>query len=193
MALLLKRQTQLDAIVRRVDQILLRSQVPLGRLYRGVAQEQLDLLKLAARGPAQLRARPPQIVGRDARDTGHRRVLLEQLPNDLLAQAGVLNLVRPVHRPEYLTIGGAGSRCPGVDRHFHPCRHRHRAHTAMLPNEIDNAPAAVTLLDVLKRKGRHLGSTEAATKEHTNDGPIPQALLRRDVRRVQQPLGLPHG
>jgi hypothetical protein len=35
-----------------VDQILLGAQVPLGRLHRRVAQEQLDLLKLAAGGAA---------------------------------------------------------------------------------------------------------------------------------------------
>ena len=62
----------------------------------------------------------------------------------------------------------------------------------MLPNEIDNAPAAVTLLGVLEGKGRHFGSEEAATQEHGDDCPVPQPLFRRDVRRVQQPLGLPH-
>jgi type I restriction enzyme, R subunit len=50
------RTNELDPIVRRVHQILLRAQVPLRRLHRGVAQQQLDLLKLAAGRPAHLRA-----------------------------------------------------------------------------------------------------------------------------------------
>jgi hypothetical protein len=47
---------QFDTIVRRMDQILLRSQVSFGRLHRRVAQQQLDLFKLAAARPAHLRA-----------------------------------------------------------------------------------------------------------------------------------------
>lgn len=39
-----------DPVIRRVDQILLRAQIPLGRLHGRVAQKQLNLLKLAARG-----------------------------------------------------------------------------------------------------------------------------------------------
>jgi hypothetical protein len=40
-----------------MNQILLCAQVPLGRLNRCVTQEQLDLLKFAASGAAQLGAR----------------------------------------------------------------------------------------------------------------------------------------
>jgi hypothetical protein len=39
---------QLNRIVRGVDQILLRAKIPFGRLYGSVAEQQLDLLKLAA-------------------------------------------------------------------------------------------------------------------------------------------------
>jgi hypothetical protein len=54
---------QLDPIIRRVDQILLGAEVPLRRLDRRVPEQQLDLLQLPARCPAQLRARAPGIVG----------------------------------------------------------------------------------------------------------------------------------
>src|ERR1017187_1232029 len=65
------------------------------------------------------------------------------------------------HRPEYLTVGDGGSRRPGVNRHLDPRRHRDRAHPAVLSKEIDDAPATLTLLGVLERKGRHLGSAQA--------------------------------
>jgi hypothetical protein len=42
------------------------AKIPLGRLNRGVAEEQLDLLKLSARSAAQLRARVTQNTRRDA-------------------------------------------------------------------------------------------------------------------------------
>ena len=53
---LLSRYPQFDGVIWRMDQVLLRAQVPLGRLDRRVAQEQLDLVKLAARCSAELGA-----------------------------------------------------------------------------------------------------------------------------------------
>ena len=52
----LHRDPQLDPIIRRVDQILLRPKVPLGGLDGGVTEQHLDLLQFAARRPAHLRA-----------------------------------------------------------------------------------------------------------------------------------------
>jgi hypothetical protein len=69
------------------------AQVPFGRLGRRMPEQQLDLLKLAAGGPTELRAGPPQIVGGDARNADRRRILLKELPDHLLAQASALHLV----------------------------------------------------------------------------------------------------
>jgi hypothetical protein len=55
-------QLQLNPVVRRVRQVLLRPEVPLDRLYRRVAQQQLNLLQFANRGPAQFRRRTTEIV-----------------------------------------------------------------------------------------------------------------------------------
>jgi hypothetical protein len=49
----LHRHPQLDPIVWRIDQILLRAEVSLRRLHRRMAQQQLDLLQFAA-GPCWL-------------------------------------------------------------------------------------------------------------------------------------------
>jgi hypothetical protein len=53
---LLNERSQFDRIIWRVNKVLLCAEVPLCRLNRGVPQEQLDLLKLATRSAAQLRA-----------------------------------------------------------------------------------------------------------------------------------------
>jgi hypothetical protein len=66
----LNRHAQLDPVIGRIDQILLCTEVSLSRLDRRVAQEHLDLLQLAASGPAQFGARPAGVVWRDAGDTG---------------------------------------------------------------------------------------------------------------------------
>ena len=53
----LHRNSKFDRVVRRVNQVLSRPEITLHRLYRRVAEEHLDLFKLAARCAAQLRAR----------------------------------------------------------------------------------------------------------------------------------------
>lgn len=68
-----------------MGQILLRTQVPLCRLHRCVAEQHLNLLKLAARGATQFRAGTASIVRCDAGNAGFCRVLPEHLPDDLLA------------------------------------------------------------------------------------------------------------
>jgi hypothetical protein len=47
---------------------------------------------------------------------------------------------------------------PRIDRYFHPGRHRSSAYEAVLSYEINNAPAAVALLDVCECERRHFGS-----------------------------------
>jgi hypothetical protein len=51
-----------------MDKILTRAQIPFGGLEGRMAQQKLDLIKLAAGGAAQLRARAVKVVGRDARN-----------------------------------------------------------------------------------------------------------------------------
>src|SRR5260370_30159953 len=98
--LALNCHAQLDRVVGRMNQILLRAKIALGRLYGGVAQQQLDLLKLAARGTAELRAWPAKVMGGDSRDTGRCGIQLDELPDDLFAQALAPHRVRPVHATE---------------------------------------------------------------------------------------------
>jgi hypothetical protein len=49
--------SQLDRVVRRVDEVLPSPEISLGSLHRCMTEKHLDLLKLSARGSAQLRAR----------------------------------------------------------------------------------------------------------------------------------------
>jgi hypothetical protein len=52
-----------------------------------------------------------------------------------------------IYRPENMTSGDPQSGCPRVNRYLHPCRHRRGPNAPVLPDEIHNAPASVTLLD----------------------------------------------
>ena len=87
---------ELDAVVRRMDQILLRAQVPLRRLNQRMAQEHLNLLKFPAGDAAKLRACATTIVGCN---TGHSRghsTRPQKLPDHLLAEDFALDMASPI-------------------------------------------------------------------------------------------------
>jgi hypothetical protein len=69
-----------------------------------VPQEQLDLLKFPPGGPAHFRARAPEVVRGDAWKADCGRMLLEQLPNDLLAQRHRPNPTAAVHGTKYRPV-----------------------------------------------------------------------------------------
>src|SRR5258707_392244 len=135
-----------------MDQILSRAQIPLCSLNRRVAEQKLDLLKLAAGSPAKLGARASQVVGCDAGNANCRGILPEHLPDDLLAQGFASNGARAVHWPEHVPRRDAGGGCPGVYSHFHPRRHRRSTDAAVLSDEIDNAPTSIALLQMGERE-----------------------------------------
>src|ERR1017187_9906981 len=181
----LHRDPQLDAVVRRVHQVLFCPEIPFRRLNGRVPEEQLNLLQFTARGATQLRAGPSQVVRRDTRNTSRRRVPLEQLPNDLFAQAAALRLASAVHGAEYVSVDDTGRRSPRVDCYLHPIRHRDRPHAAMLANEVHNAPSSVALLYVGDCERSHLGPPQAAAEKHRQDRTITQPLGGCGVWGVQ--------
>ena len=56
----------------------------------------------------------------------------------------------------------------------------------MLTNEVNDAAAAVALLDVRERQRRHFRSSESATEKNGEDGPIAQAPHGADVGCVER-------
>src|ERR1017187_5452682 len=181
----LHRDPQLDAVVRRVYQVLFCPEIPFRRLNGRVPEEQLNLLQFATCRPTHFRATAPQVMRSDARNTSRRRVLLEQLPNDLFAQAAALRLASAVHGAEYVPVNDTGRRSPRVDCYLHPSRHRDRPHAAMLANEVHDAPTPVALLYVGDCERSHLGPPQAAAEKHRQDRTITQPLGGCGVWGVQ--------
>src|SRR5207249_8110038 len=121
--LVLNCDSQFDRVVRRVDQILPGAEVAFSGLDGRVSEEHLNLLKLAARRSAQLRAGAATIMRRDAGHARCGRVLPKHLPDHFFAQTIARNAARAVHRAEYVASAKAGGTRPRVDSDFYPCRH----------------------------------------------------------------------
>ena len=162
----LYRHLQTDGIIWRTHKILFRAEVSFRGLNRRVAEQQLNLLQLAAGRAAQLGAGASKVVRRDSGRAYFGRILTEHLPDDLLAQASARNKARPAHRAEYVASSKAGRRRPGVDSDFHLRRHRRGADATARPHEIDNAPAFIALLYMSGGQRGHLGTSEAAAEQN---------------------------
>jgi len=117
-------------------------------------EEQLDLFQLAAGGATQFGARAAKIVWSDAGNSDFGRVLPEHMPDDLLAQVLAGNRARAVHGSEDVPSGNARRGSPGIDCDFHPIRHGRGTNSPVLPDQIDDAPASITLLDVRESQRR---------------------------------------
>lgn len=60
----------------------------------------------------------------------------------------------------------------------------------MFAYKIDDAPAAISLLNVHERKSCYLRSSEATADKYSEDGSIAQPFQGSNVRRADKSLGL---
>src|ERR1051326_1891993 len=118
------------------------------------------------------------------------RVILEQLPNDLLAQRLAAHVVSAIHRSEKPAGNNTCLAYPTIDRDLDPCRHWNRPNTPVLPDKVYNAPTTIPLLDVGHFQCCNLGASEPATEEQRQNRAISQSLFREGARRVEQRLRL---
>ena len=139
---------KVEAVVYRVPQVLLAAQVSFGRLHRGVAKQKLNLFDLPATRMTQLRARSPQIVGRDALQTRFFATLLNHVPDHVLGDRFAPNLSAPAHSSKNSSVPDPGSHRPLVERPLSPFRDRNRANVPALPDQIDDSPVLLPLLHI---------------------------------------------
>src|SRR6185369_167782 len=90
-------------------------------------------------------------MGCDSGNASGFGVRLDELPDDLLGQDIATKLVGTVDGPKNATILYGSRRCPSINRNIYPIRHRRGANTSVLPNKIDDAPASIALLHMVRR------------------------------------------
>src|SRR5262245_17181334 len=155
-----------------------------------MAEQHLDLLQFPSGRATELRAGTTQVVWRERGDADFCRVLAKHLPDDFFAKPVTGNTIAD-HWSEDMSQFDSGWSRPKIDRKLHPVRHRRRSEATVLTDEIDDAPAAISLLDVGECERGNFGAAESAAEENGDDGPIAQPANRRHIWRAQKRLRLP--
>jgi hypothetical protein len=105
----LQRHAQLDSVIRRVHQILLRAQIALCCLDGRMPQQHLDLLQLTTRRTAQLRTGAAAILRRDSGHAALGGIGPDKLPYQLLGQGSLVNFAATVYGSEDWALDPTGS------------------------------------------------------------------------------------
>jgi hypothetical protein len=91
------------------------------------------------------------------------RVGREHLPDSLFAQRVRLNVIGSIYCPEDASILQIGCTSPCIYGHLHPCGHGYRANSLVLADKINDAPPAISLLEMRECERRYLGPSQPAT------------------------------
>ena len=81
-------------------------------------------------------------------------------------------MVAPVDAAEETSTRDAGGRSPLGDGALRLMWHRNRPDAPVFPDQIDDAPAAVALLNMSEVERRYLGSPEPAAEKYGYDGAV---------------------
>src|SRR5262249_14777971 len=151
-------------ITRRIRQVLLDTQVSFRRHERGVTQAELNLVQSGPAAVRKLRKRPPEVMRRHL-DSDLAGIELDTAQDALSGQRVTRDVIALVDAAEHATRTDAGRFGPSIDRRFCPVRHRDSPDSTVLPDQIDDAPAAVPLLHVLEVQAGGLLASETAADE----------------------------
>jgi hypothetical protein len=125
------------------------AEVALGRLYRDVAEEKLDLLQLAASGTTEASATPPEIVRREFAHANFGRELLDDVPDELLRHSFAPNPASATHAAEEAATGNSGRFHPVAQETAHPIGDADGPNVTSLPTQVHDSPMPFTLLEVI--------------------------------------------
>src|SRR5271169_3067535 len=84
------------------------------------------------------------------------------------------------------SLRNASRISPACDGGVRPQRNRHTPNPAHLASQVDNDPAAISLLNVLTVQARQLRPAQASTEENGKHGDVAVSLERPQIRECQQ-------
>jgi hypothetical protein len=140
---------QFEAVVHRASQVLLAAEIPLGRLYRRMPQQELNLLQLTATVVAQLRTSSSQVVWRNVLQAHSLATSPDHIPDHILRDTISPHLPRPGNRAKDLSLRDSGRRHPLIERQFDPSWNGDGANVAALSDQIHHRPVPLAHLDLI--------------------------------------------
>jgi hypothetical protein len=99
-----------------------------------MAEEKLNLLEFASRGPTEASASSTQVVWREPIVADPRAEFFYDVPNQLRSHAVAPGLAGTAHLSEELSCLNARRICPVVQQSVDPIRHWDGPNMAALPN-----------------------------------------------------------
>jgi len=142
-------QSQPQVVIDGDGYLLLGTEVAFGRLDGCVAEQELDLLQVAAVLAAEFRAGTAQIMCAETLDTDGFRGGFDHAPHCPVAQFLSHDTPTFGDRPELPSGTMASGSRPRVHQELNPHGDGHRANAATFAAEIGNHPAAFALLNIL--------------------------------------------
>ena len=166
------------------------AEVALGRLYRDVAEEKLDLLQLAASGTTESSATPAKIVRRKFVHANLRRELFDDMPDELLRHSLAPNSTRATHAAKEAAGRNSSGFRPFCKETLYPIRNRDGSDVPSFPAKVYDCPMFFALLKMAYRQPGEFVATEPTSKEHCKQGSIPFALDPVAIRSPPESLPL---
>ena len=161
---------QFEAVVHRASQVLLAAEIPLGRLYRCMPQQELNLLQLTTTVVAQLRASSSQVVWRNVLQAHSLATSPDHIPDHILRNTIPPYLPRPGNRAKDLSLRDSGRQHPLIERRFDPSWNGDGADMPALADQIHHRPVSLAHLDLIYLQSYQFRSAKTTTKEHRQHG-----------------------
>ena len=141
-----------------------------------MAQQELNLLQLAASGSAQAGATSAEIVRRKLGHADLGGKFFDDMPDELFCHAFTPNLASATHVAEQAATGNACGFHPVVQQTMHPIRNGDGPNVASLPPQIYDCPMPFALLEMANRQRGEFVAAEPASEKHAEQSSIPFAL-----------------
>jgi hypothetical protein len=135
-----------------------------------MTEEELDLLKLAARFMAQTGTCAAKIMRSYIFQATFRAPGFHHTPDDLRTESGFRNPLGFIDSPKYGPCDNTGGAQPVVDGGFYPGGNWNCPDMATLSHQISYYPVLLPLLQTLDRQQCRLRPSEATAQEYCDHG-----------------------